>query len=84
MPEKSHGQRSLAGYSLWDHKESHTTDNFHTQSFWKCCWEETWLIFRVSLVRGQRKALARGWSPRCKAGRLDLVGGAASDGMTGL
>ena len=20
LPEKSHGQRSLAGYSLWDHK----------------------------------------------------------------
>ena len=24
--EKFHGQRSLAGYSLWDHKESDTTE----------------------------------------------------------
>ena len=29
FPGELHGQRSLAGYSLWDHKESDTTD-FHT------------------------------------------------------
>ena len=29
LPAELHGQRSLAGYSLWDHKESDTTD-FHT------------------------------------------------------
>ena len=26
MPEKSHGQRSLEGYSPWGHKESDTTE----------------------------------------------------------
>ena len=26
VPEKSHGQRSLEGYSLWGHKESDTTE----------------------------------------------------------
>ena len=26
LPEKSHGQRSLVGYSPWGHKESNTTD----------------------------------------------------------
>ena len=26
LPGKSHGQRSLAGYSLWGHKESDTTE----------------------------------------------------------
>ena len=26
MPEKSHGQRSLAGYSPWSHKKSDTTE----------------------------------------------------------
>ena len=26
LPEKSHGQRSLAGYSPWGHKESDTTE----------------------------------------------------------
>ena len=25
LPEESHGQRSLAGYSSWDHKESDIT-----------------------------------------------------------
>ena len=25
LPGKYHGQRSLAGYNLWDHKESDTT-----------------------------------------------------------
>ena len=26
LPGKSHGQRSLVGYSLWSHKESEMTD----------------------------------------------------------
>ena len=26
LPGKSHGQRSLVGYSLWDRKESDTTE----------------------------------------------------------
>ena len=26
LPGESHGQRSLAGYSRWDHKESDTTE----------------------------------------------------------
>ena len=26
LPEKPHGQRSLAGYSPWDHKESDMTE----------------------------------------------------------
>ena len=26
LPGKSHGQRSLVGYSLWGHKESDTTE----------------------------------------------------------
>ena len=29
LPGKSHGQRSLVGYSLWDHKESVTTERLH-------------------------------------------------------
>ena len=29
LPEESHGQRSLAGYSPWDHKESEMTDQLH-------------------------------------------------------
>ena len=29
-PGKSHGQRSLAGYSPWDHKEMDTTEQIYT------------------------------------------------------
>ena len=32
LPEKSHGQRSLAGYSLWGHKESDTTELLSTHT----------------------------------------------------
>ena len=31
VTEKSHGQRSLAGYSLWGHKESDVTEHEHTR-----------------------------------------------------
>ena len=34
LPGKSHGQRSLAGYRLWDHKRSDTTQR-HTQRLGK-------------------------------------------------
>ena len=30
LPGKSHGQRSLAGYSPWGHKESDETEHAHT------------------------------------------------------
>ena len=29
LPGKSHGQRSLVGYSLWGHKESDTTERLY-------------------------------------------------------
>ena len=31
LPGKFHGQRSLVGYSPWDHKELDTTEHTHTQ-----------------------------------------------------
>ena len=33
LPGKSHGQRSLVGYSPWGHKELNTAKHTHTQSF---------------------------------------------------
>ena len=30
LPEKSHGRRSLVGYSPWGHKESDTTEQLHS------------------------------------------------------
>ena len=35
FPGKSHGQRSLAGYSPWSHKELDTTEQLNTQITWK-------------------------------------------------
>ena len=35
LPGKSHGQRSLVGYSLWGLKESDTTERLHFH-FHKC------------------------------------------------
>ena len=32
LPGKSHGQRSLAGYSPWSHKESDTTEHARTHN----------------------------------------------------
>ena len=34
---KPHGQRSLAGYSLWGHKESDMTKRAHTDTHTHCC-----------------------------------------------
>ena len=37
LPGESHGQRSLAGYSPWGHKESDTTEvTEHTHKLSKC------------------------------------------------
>ena len=33
LPGKSHGQRSLAGYSSWGRKESDTTEQAHRMRF---------------------------------------------------
>ena len=32
LPEKSHGQRSLVGYSPWGHKDSDMTEHTHTHA----------------------------------------------------
>ena len=32
VPGKSHGQRSLVGYSTWGHKELHTTERLSTHT----------------------------------------------------
>ena len=33
LPEESHGQRSMVGYSLWGHKESDTTEQLMLSLF---------------------------------------------------
>ena len=46
MPGKSHGQRSLVGYSPWGRKESDTTEQLHftfTHVGYKDCLTAWWL-----------------------------------------
>ena len=35
LPGESHGERSLVGYSPWDHKELDTTERLHFQNYWR-------------------------------------------------
>ena len=37
LPGKSHGWRSLVGYSLWGHKESDMTEHAYIQLYGKRC-----------------------------------------------
>ena len=39
LPEKSHGWRSLGGYSLWGHEESDTTEQLHIHFSLSCIGE---------------------------------------------
>ena len=44
MPGKSHGQRSLVGYSTWGHKELDTTERLHFH-FHSMAEEVSWYQF---------------------------------------
>ena len=44
LPGKSHGQRSLAGYSPWDHKESDMTEYLNRIILASICWAPTVLF----------------------------------------
>ena len=43
LPGKSHGLRSLAGYSPWGHKESDTTEYTHTHTHTHTVFQRLWL-----------------------------------------
>ena len=70
LPRKSHGQRSLVGYSLWGHKESDTTEQLHllTYLLQEDPWEEE-IATHSSIWPGEshgQSSLA-GYSPKgCK------------------
>ena len=49
LPGESHGQRSLAGYSPWSHKESDMTERLSTHTVKgqaHCCWNQ-WSFSRA-------------------------------------
>ena len=73
LPGKSHGQRSLAGYSPWDHKESDTTETKRSTYNWGCKSADTaqsWnptphviyqkLIAQPGQLRGEIQRILRG------------------------
>ena len=73
LPGESHGQRGLAGYSLWGHEESHTTERLRTHTRtgrddvglefgFRCAWihgPPSWLSGKESACQCRR----RGFSP---------------------
>ena len=74
LPGESHGQRSLAGYSLWGCKESDTTEQlslsfFHQMTCWKCkaicSWRLlfTFILFLILLGPLPIVYLSVGFSP---------------------
>ena len=48
LPEKFHGQRSLAGCSPWGHKESDTTEATNTHAHTRIWW---WRMLSISVPR---------------------------------
>ena len=52
LPGKSHGWRSLIGYSPWGHKELDTAENLH---FTHCLYCNNWLILHRTLCIKQVK-----------------------------
>ena len=69
-PGKSHGQRSLAGYNPWDHKESDTTEKLSSYTQLDAWWQCSLRIKTEECVWGQRATLSLGYVmfrvlPRC-------------------
>ena len=60
LPGKSHGRRSLAGYSPWDRKESDTTEQFHFTSLLPFTQEVKLVSKKKSIKWNMGKNLALG------------------------
>ena len=52
LPWKSHGQRSLVGYSQWGHKQPDTTEHTHTDIYLN-------KVFRNQIIRISVKILVK-------------------------
>ena len=59
LPGEFHGQRSLAGYSPWGHKESDMTEHTSTQSRTNVAWFH--FIENQVIEGGDTVAVARAW-----------------------
>ena len=59
LPEESHGQRSLVGYSPWGHKESDTTEQLHFTM--ALVWLPRSVVKRISLLMQETPVPSLGW-----------------------
>ena len=59
-PGKFHGWRSLVSYSLWDYKESHTTEQLHF-SLLIGLHSLTHLVKRIDVLEGHLLLNHDGW-----------------------
>ena len=60
LPGKSHGQRSLVGYSPWGHKKLDTTERLHFHFNWRII---TLNIVLVSVIHQHESAIGIHMSP---------------------
>ena len=79
MPGKSHGQRSLVGYSPWGRKQSDTSERFHFLSFfqdrrWKgkdlrlffnFVFQNSFYQLHLPVLEAKYNALAKFWPEGC-------------------
>ena len=59
LPGKSHGQRSLVGYSPWGHEESFTTERLHFHFSLSCTGEGNGNPLQYSCLENPRDGGAR-------------------------
>ena len=69
LPGKSHGWRSMVGYSPWGHKESDTTEQLHLVLVLEALWKEDiwYLLMERILIRANSKFIITAylWEPKC-------------------
>ena len=64
LPEKSHGGRSLAGYSPWGHKESDMTERLSAHIWLNCLSPNWWVDSHWEFPRGVYWKLIPNWDGR--------------------
>ena len=57
LPGKSHGQRNLTGYSLWDHKQSNTAERLSMQVRTDHQGSPSWAYFLILKLLGEARWL---------------------------
>ena len=66
LPGKSHGQRSLMGYSPWGRKELDTTEQLSTHSIWMCYYMVICLLWFPPMISGHQISWHHGSGWKCQ------------------